>query len=370
MQKFMKMPAPSGLVRRAQGGNRLSRLTGSAALALALGLLSSCAPSSLPARPAAPASTAPKVVATTSVLCDLARQIAETTIALTCLVKAGEDPHVYQPKPEDRQAIDDAALILYQGYNFEPSLMKLVQASPNPAPKVAVSEIAVPQPLMVPAASEHQGAVPGQKTPADREAWRDRPPAPTGKPDAAPAPVPDPHVWHSARNGIRLVAVIKTQLAQVVPDQAARYEKNAQATTQRLIRLDRWINTQISTIPANRRKLITTHDALGYYAAAYGIPIEGALQGLSTEEKPTAARVKELVDDIQASQVPTIFAEITANPKLLEAVAKEANIKLSDQPLFADGLGEPGSAGDTYEKMLIANTRAIVEGLGGKFTPF
>ncbi len=109
---------------------------------------------------------------------------------------------------------------------------------------------------------------------------------------------------------------------------------------------------------------------MGYYSAAYGIPVEGALQGLSTEEKPTAARVKELTDDIKADKVPTIFAEVSANPKLIETVAKEANVKLSTQELFADGLGEVGSQGDTYPKMLVSNTRAIVEGLGGQYVAF
>ncbi|MEK0177786.1 MAG: hypothetical protein EAZ98_20305 [Oscillatoriales cyanobacterium] len=125
-----------------------------------------------------------------------------------------------------------------------------------------------------------------------------------------------------------------------------------------------------SRIPANNRKLVTTHDALGYYSKAYGIPVVGALEGISTDEAPTPTRVAQLVREIKASGVPTIFAETTINPKLIEAVAKEAKVKVSPRELFADGLGEPGSEGDTYEKMMIANTRTIVEGLGGKYTPF
>ncbi|MCY7272802.1 MAG: zinc ABC transporter substrate-binding protein, partial [Phormidesmis sp. CAN_BIN44] len=123
-------------------------------------------------------------------------------------------------------------------------------------------------------------------------------------------------------------------------------------------------------IPPATRKLVTTHDALGYYAEAYNVPVEGALEGISTEEKPTAARVKELVTTITVAKVPTIFAEVSINPQLIETVAKEANVKVSDQELFTDGLGEPGSSGETYQKMLTANTKAIVEGLGGQFTAF
>ncbi len=332
-----------------------------AAFALAISLMGACtvpmANSPLPMgsatrpTPSNPTDTAgPKVVATTSVLCNLVQEIAQTTVNLTCLVKAGEDPHVYTPTPEDRKAIDDAALVLYAGYDFEPALVKLVKASPNAAPKIAVNEIAVPQPLIGEAEHDHG---PDRTTAA-----------------AAPEKAPDPHVWHNAQNGVQMVNVIKMQLEKVAPAHATLYAQNAKVLGDRLTQLDRWIKAQIATIPNEKRKLITTHDALGYYAAAYGIPIEGALQGLSTEEKPTATRVKALVDEIKATQVPTVFAEISANPKLITAVAQEAKVKLSEQELYADGLGSPGSPGDTYEHMLVANTRAIVEGLGGQFTPF
>jgi ABC-type Zn uptake system ZnuABC Zn-binding protein ZnuA len=98
--------------------------------------------------------------------------------------------------------------------------------------------------------------------------------------------------------------------------------------------------------------------------------IEGALQGLSTEEKPTPTRVKKLVTEIKASGVPTVFAEASNSSKLLASVAADAKLKVSTDPLFADGLGEIGSTGDTYPKMLISNTKAITEGLGGKFEAF
>jgi manganese/iron transport system substrate-binding protein len=285
-----------------------------------------------------------KVVATTSVLCDLTEQIAGDTIDLTCLLKPGVDAHVYEPVPEDRQAIEDAQLILYSGYNLEPDLIKIIKASSNTAPKIAVAEVAVPNPIM---GEEHDR---GHEEEGEK--------------------VPDPHVWHNAQNGIRMVGVIQTNLAQLEPANAELYTKNAQTLKDELNRIDSWIKSEIVTISKTNRKIVTTHDAMGYYAAAYGIPVEGAIQGISTEEQPTATRVKELVDSIEATKVPTIFAEIVVNPKLIQTVAKEANVKLSDRELFSDSLGEPGSEGDTYSKMLIANTQTIVEGLGGKFTPF
>jgi manganese/iron transport system substrate-binding protein len=297
------------------------------------------------------------VVATSSVLCDLTKTIAVDTVDLTCLVKAGTDPHVYEPTPEDRKAIEDAQLVLYSGYGFEPSLIKLIKASSNPATKVAVGEAAVPKPLMGEHEHEHgEDHAAGEKPAAGEK--------------QAEADEPDPHIWHNAKNGIQMVKVIQANLTKAAPANADLYAQKAQALTAELTQVDGWITSQIATIPSTSRKLVTTHDALGYYSAAYGIPVEGALQGISTEEKPTAARVKELSDEIKADRVPTIFAEVSANPKLIETVAKEANVKLSDQELFADGLGEAGSEGDTYPKMLVANTRAIVEGLGGQYVAF
>jgi manganese/iron transport system substrate-binding protein len=289
------------------------------------------------ASPSSANSSKPKVVATNSVLCDITEKIVQDTVDLTCLIPAGTDAHVYQPKPSDRKAIEEAKLILYNGYGFEPSLIKLIQATKNQAPKVAVNEVAVPNPQQF----EEDG-----KTETD------------------------PHVWQNAQNGVRIVETIRDNLEKVSPSNAVQYTDNAKKMTSELTQIDSWIKSQISTIPANQRKLVTTHDALGYYSKAYGIPVEGALQGISTEERPTAAREKELVGVIKNANVPTIFAETTVNPKLIEAVAKDGKVKVSKREIFTDGLGEKGSEGDTYTKMLIANTQTIVEGLGGKYTAF
>ncbi len=310
------------------------------------------------ASPAAATGEKPKVVATSSVLCNITQEIARDTVDLTCLMPAGTDPHVYKPRPSDRKAIEKAKLIFYNGYGFEGGLVKLIQANKNSGSKIAVSEIAVPKPLK---GEEH-----------DSQAGQDSLP---GKPKAEEKGETehgefDPHVWQNANNGVRMVEIVRDKLQQISPNNAATYTSNAEKMTRELTQLDSWIKSQISTIPAKQRKLVTTHEAMGYYAAAYGIPIEGALQGISTEEKPTAGRVKELVGEIKQTGVPTIFAEATINPRLIETVAKEAQVKVSDQKLFADGLGEKGTLADTYEKMLMANTKAIVEGLGGKYTPF
>lgn len=293
------------------------------------------------------------VVATTSVICDLTQQVAADTVDLKCLVGPGDDPHVYQPKPEDRKAIERANLILYAGYDFDPSLIKLVQATSNSAPKVAVHEQAVPKPILGEAHDHDHGH---QQQKGEKHSHEEK--------------VPDPHVWHDAQNGIKMVEVIQNSLMQVAPNHADLYKTNAEKVTGEISQIHTWIKSQIATIPPNQRKLVTTHDALGYYIQAYGLAFSATLEGISTEEQATAARVGSLVKEIKKEGVPTIFAEKTINPRLIETVAREANVKLSEQPLYADGLGAKGSPAETYQKKLIANTRNIVQGLGGSYTPF
>ncbi len=336
------------------------------AIVVSGGLLTSCNPPPATQNPATSNAASPisgtsaskiQVVAASSVLCDLTQRIAEDSIDLKCLVKPGQDPHVYQVTPDDRKAIETANLILYSGYDFEPEIIRLAQAAPSSTTKVAVGELAVPKPLMG-EAHDHGD---------DHDAKAEAAPTAAAKPETATAEV-DPHIWHNAQNGRALVMTIQQQLTQASPANAERYANNAKVIGDRLTGLDNWIKDAIATIPANARKLVTTHDALGYYGAAYNIPIEGALQGVSTDEQPTPTRVKALVDVVKAAQVPAIFAEVSVNPALIKTVAQDAKVKLAEPELFTDGLGVPGSGAETYEQMLIRNTTTIVTNLGGKLT--
>lgn len=295
----------------------------------------------------------PSVVVSNSVLCNLTETIAQETVNLKCLIPPAQDPHTYQPTPSDSKAITEAQLVLYGGYQLEPQIIELVKAANTPAPKIAVDEQAVPNPIM----AEHEHAHEPENEPAPEE------PQEGGL-------EPDPHVWHDVKNVIAMTDVIREQLATINPSQARVYTQNAKAYTKKLQRLDNWVKEQMATVPEKQRTFVTTHDAFGYYLKAYGLGSSEALQGISTEESPTASRVKELVKDIETTQVPTIFAEITANNKVIETVAREANVKIADQELYADGLGEKGSPTGTYIGMITNNTCAIVNGLGGKCTPF
>jgi manganese/iron transport system substrate-binding protein len=318
------------------------------------------------ASPAVASVDAPKVVATTTILCDMVRQIAQETVNLTCLLEPGVDGHVYQPVPADRKAIENADLILYSGYDFESSLIKLINSTSNAAPKIAVAEKAVPKPLMG-HSHAHDESLEKEK---DHDHAHDHEHDQGHDDDQAKSGEPDPHVWQNAANGAQMVTVVTSALTQLEPEQKELYTKNGDALKTELSQIHAWISTQIETVPANNRKLVTTHDAMQYFSDAYNIPVSTALQGISTDEKPTATRVKELVDAVRESGVPMIFPEVVVNPKLIEAVARDANVQVSDRKLFTDSIGEPGSKGDTYPSMLIANTQTIVEGLNGKFVAF
>lgn len=291
----------------------------------------------------------PSVIASYSVLCDLTETIAQDTVDLKCLIPPAQDPHTYQPTPSDSKAISEAQLVLYGGYQFEPQIIELVRAASTPAPKIAVDEQAVPNPIM----AEHEHEEENTQEEHQEEELE-----------------ADPHVWHDVKNVIAMTEVVRSQLATLNPSQAQVYDQNAKAYTEKLQKLDNWVKVQIATIPAQQRTLITTHDALGYYINAYGLGGSEALQGMSTEESPTASRVKELVGTIKQTKVPTLFAEITANNKVIETVAREANVEIAEQELYADGLGDKGSPTGTYIGMIENNTCAIVDGLGGKCTPF
>ncbi|BAU66892.1 periplasmic solute binding protein [Stanieria sp. NIES-3757] len=277
----------------------------------------------------------PRVVSTSTIIADLTTQVGGDEIEHEGILQPGSDPHVYEPTPKDSIALEKADLILYNGYNLEPGLIKMMNATGNQANTFAVGEVVKPLDF------EYQG----QKQ-------------------------PDPHVWGDAKNTILMVKAIRDRLIELSPEDKAEFTTNAAQLIADLERLNRWINQQIATIPEEQRKLVTTHDAFQYYAHAYGLDITGTLIGISTEEQPSAQTVKNLADSIKQTKITTIFAETTINPKLIQTVAEEAGVQLAPQQLYSDSIGAPGSEGDTYLKMLVTNTKTIVEALGGKYQDF
>jgi manganese/iron transport system substrate-binding protein len=277
----------------------------------------------------------PVVVSTSTILTDLTAQIGQDEIQLTGILKPGNDPHVYEPVPADSAALEKADLIVYNGYNLEPGLIKLMNAAGTRAEKLAVGEVVKPLQL------EKEGSK-----------------------------VPDPHVWGDAKNVIQMVGAIRDALIELSPEDRDRFTQNADQLIAELQKLDQWVVQQTQTIPADQRRLVTTHDAFQYYAQAYSLQVIGTLIGISTEEQPSAQTVQKLVESIKAAKVPAIFAETTINATLIRTVAQEAGVKLAPQQLYSDSIGAPGSGGDSYIKMMQSNTTTIVKALGGQVTPY
>lgn len=277
----------------------------------------------------------PLVVSTSTIIGDLTQQVGGDEIEHQELLQPGVDPHVYEPTPQDSVALEQADLILYNGFNLEPGLIKMINSTAIEGNKFAVGEVVKPLDF------EYQG----QKE-------------------------PDPHIWGDAENAIAMTEAIRDRLIELSPEDAEEFKANGEQLIAKLQQVDRWIGEQIATIPASQRKLVTTHDAFQYYTHAYGLEMAGTLIGISTEEQPSAQTVKNLANKIKQMQISAIFAETTINPQLIKTVAEEAGVTLAPTELYSDSLGRAGSNGDSYLKMLQTNTQSIVESLGGDFQPF
>lgn len=281
--------------------------------------------------------TLPLVIATTSIICDLTDKIAGTTINLTCLIPPNTDPHIYQVKTTDKQAINQAKLIFYNGYNLESNLIRAIKSSKNRAPKVAVAQFAVKKPLYV--------RINRRK-------------------------VANPHIWHDVKNAMKMANVINSFLSQVAPKNASIYQRNTTALNTELAQVDKWIKSRIDSIPTGQRQLITAHNSMAYYAKAYGFSVSGSVNSITTTKKPTSGRLQALVKGLKKAQVPTIFPEATIESQSINMVAQQAGVKISTKKLYGDALSTPGTEADTYQKMMTTNTRTIVEGLGGTYLMF
>lgn len=295
----------------------------------------------------------PTIVASHNIICDLVTTIAEDTIDLNCLIDAAQDPHTYRPSPAQRKAMEQAQLIIYGGYELEPKISKLLETAESeeaerPTPKIALYEEVVAEPIRL---EEEDNA----------EAETTKP-----SPNKTKELAADPHIWHNVEHMVAMVELIQPILLQLNPIDAGLYLQNSTALVDRLWQLDSWIKEQVATIPPEQKVLVTTHDSLNYYIAAYGFEDYKTLQGISSESSPTASRLRTLATEIKQIGVPTIFAESTASDRVIRNVARAAKVKLADQKLFADGLGEA----DNYVEMMVSNTCTIVDGLGGECRPF
>jgi ABC-type Zn uptake system ZnuABC Zn-binding protein ZnuA len=262
------------------------------------------------------------VVATTTQVGDLVRQVGRGRVEVTQLLRPGTDPHSYEPRPSDAVALAETDVVFRSGGDLDEWLGDLIESAGGDAETVELSD--------------------ALRTRSD-----------------------DPHWWQDPRNAVRAVGAIARALADADPEGRRRYAANARAYARRLRRLDRAVAACIDRIPPAKRKLVTTHDALGYYADRYGLTVVGALiPSLSTAAQPSAGDVRELVEQIEREGVEAIFPESSLEPRLERAVAGETGAEVGGA-LWADALGPEGSSGATYVESIQSNTEAIVAGLTG-----
>ena len=270
------------------------------------------------------------MVGTTTQVGDLLRQVAGGRADVRQILRPNSDPHDYEPRPSDVKGLAEAQLVVRSGGEVDDWLDELVDSAGSDAPVLTL---------------------------IDRVHTR------------RDGDDVDPHWWQDPRNAELAVAAIRDGLAEADPAGAAAYRRNAARYLARLRRLDTRTAACIQRVPARDRRLVTTHDALGYYADRYGLDVIGAvLPSLSTQAQPSARDIQELVDQIESAGVRAIYPESSVNPKLERAVARESGAKVG-AALWADTLGPEGSSGATYVESIAANTRAIVDGLtGGEVT--
>jgi zinc/manganese transport system substrate-binding protein len=272
-------------------------------------------------------------VATTTQVGDLVREVAGERVDVHQLLAPNSDPHGYEPRPSDAEAIAASDAIFQSGGELDEWLDDLVDSSGSDAPRVSLIQTV-----------RTIGSTPGAHDHGDSA---------------------DPHWWQDPRNALAAVTAIRDALIAADPDGRAEYEANADRYGERLRELDRAVAACIDRLPPAQRKLVTTHDALGYYADRYGLEVVGALiPSLSTAAQPSAGDTQRLVEQIREQQVAAIFPESSIAPKLERAVARETGATVG-RPLWADTLGPTDSDGATYVDSIASNTAAIVDGLSG-----
>ena len=286
---------------------------------LALGLIATCA---LPGHVAAQTPAPLKVVASFSLLADMVATVGGDAVAVHALVGPDADAHAFTPAPADAQRLAQAGLIVVNGLGFEGWIDRLVRASGSKAPVVVASQgIAVRR---------------------------------IGK-------VTDPHAWQSLVAAQRYVENIRAALVAARPAQAAAINTRAADYTARLAALDASVRARLAAIPADQRKLVTSHDAFGYLADAWGLDMRAA-QGWTTAGEASAADVAQLIRQLRAQKVRALFVENISDPRLVERIARDAGATVGGA-LYSDALSPPGTRADTYLKLMAHNADTLLAAL-------
>ena len=273
---------------------------------------------------AAPAAARPiDVVASFSVLGDIVAEIGGDRIALRTLVGPDGDAHSFEPSPADAKAVAEADLVIVNGLGLEAWMDRLVRSSGYRGPLVVASEGVRPRTMV------EDGAT-----------------------------VTDPHAWQDLAKGRIYVSNVAAALAQADPGNAAAYESNAARLQAELADLDRYTRREIEAVPAAKRRVITTHDAFGYFGAAYGVIFQ-APEGISTDAEPSAAALARLIDQIKREKIKALFFENMSDPRLMQVISRETGAALGGA-LYSDALSPPDGPAPTYPAMFRNNVPKLV----------
>ena len=288
-----------------------------------------------------------KVVASFTVIADLAKNVGGDRVDITTIVGPDGDAHVYEPTPADAVAMSKADVVLVNGLHFEGFLKRLVNTSATKAAIVELTKGVTPikfKPEFAEADEDHDGGAEADAGDHDHGSI-------------------DPHAFQSIPNAEIYVENIAEAFCAADSEGCVEYQSKAAAYTKKLQALDAEVRTAIDAIPADKRVVITSHDAFGYFEHEYGLTFL-APQGLSTESEPSAADVARLIEQVKADKAAAIFVENITNPRLIDQIASETGIKVGGT-LYSDALSGPDGPAPTYIDMMknnIAQIRGAITG--------
>jgi ABC-type Zn uptake system ZnuABC Zn-binding protein ZnuA len=265
-----------------------------------------------------------KVASLSTITTDIAHNVGGDKVRLIPIIKPGVDPHEFQPSPSDVKQIETADLVLITGKGIEGYLTKLEDVVGNKVKFVDAGS-----------------TIPSLKLKEEGQM------------------VEDPHWWHSIENMKKATTVVEKHFIEADPANKTTYEKNTAAYLAKLKELETWAKTEISKLPSEKRKLVTSHDAFQYFARDFGFKIY-AIEGVSTDDEPSSKKITDLIKTIKNEGVKAIFFESIENPKVVDAITRETGARVGGK-LYADGLGDNEAA--NYPDMVHYNITAIVEGL-------
>jgi zinc/manganese transport system substrate-binding protein len=265
-------------------------------------------------------------IASFSILTDMVRRIGGSLVSVTSLVPPDADAHMYQPTGADSRALTAAALLVENGLGLEGWIARLAEAADFRAVLVVASSGVTPRMMRE-----------GSETSLD------------------------PHAWQDPRNGVIYARNIAAGLAKADPAHAETWHANAAAFIAEIERTDAWIAEQFAPIPPGARRVITTHDAFGYYGARYGVSFLAA-EGISTDAEPSAKGIAALVGQIKREKVRDVFLENMTDPRLTRMLARETGANVSG-PLYSDALSKPDGPAPDYLTMLRYNTSWFIRAL-------